>query len=367
MEQTCTGQDWSPLGSRSRRRPAIRRGCDGVPERRRAMLSRVPRAVALAILLGALFLGALNAVAGTTGKLHGTVTSDKKEPLVGVNVRIEGLRLGVMTDEKGEFVLIGVPAGTYMVHANLLGYAGFTAGNVTITPDFTTELPIVLKTEAVQMEEVHVEAERPLLQKDATGSTRFISGQDIAKLPVRGYKDAAAQQAGIMHFARQIERESNSGPTLSLRGGRPNGTAFYVDGCSQQDPLTGNSTTAINNHAIDEGVVMTGGFNAEYGRIMSGVVNVITKEGGDRYGGSLEAVTDNFTGTGNELFRSRVYDYNIYDGAFGGPLLPGKDAGSFYLSGQRRWQRDRSPRINFDTPLPSNSLGGWTGQGKLSL
>src|SRR5213075_488911 len=67
------------------------------------------------------------------------------------------------------------------------------------------------------------------------------------------------------------------------------------------------------------------------------------------------------------LFRSRVYDYNIYDGAFGGPLLPGKDAGSFYLSGQRRWQRDRSPRINFDTPLPSNSLGGWTGQGKLSL
>src|SRR5436190_1198096 len=293
MEQTCTGQDWSPLGSRSRRRPAIRRGCDGVPERRRAMLSRVPRAVALAILLGALFLGALNAVAGTTGKLHGTVTSDKKEPLVGVNVRIEGLRLGVMTDEKGEFVLIGVPAGTYMVHANLLGYAGFTAGNVTITPDFTTELPIVLKTEAVQMEEVHVEAERPLLQKDATGSTRFISGQDIAKLPVRGYKDAAAQQAGV--------------------------------------------------------------------------VNVITKEGGDRYGGSLEAVTDNFTGTGNELFRSRVYDYNIYDGAFGGPLLPGKDAGSFYLSGQRRWQRDRSPRINFDTPLPSNSLGGWTGQGKLSL
>lgn len=331
------------------------------------MLPRAPRAVGFVILLGALFLGALNVMAGTTGKLHGTVTSDKKEPLVGVNVRIEGLRLGVMSDEKGEFVLIGIPAGTYMVHANMLGYAGFTAGNVTITPDFTTELPIVLKSEAVQMEEVHVEAERPLLQKDATGSTRFISGSDIAKMPVRGYKDAAAQQAGIVNFARQIDRESSNGPTLILRGGRPNETAFYVDGFSQQDPLTGNSTTAINNNAIDEVVVMNGGFSAEYGRIMSGVVNVVTREGGDRYSGSLEAVTDNFTGTGNELFRSRVYDYNLYDGAFGGPLLPGKDAGSFYLSGQRRWQRDRSPRINYDTPLPSNSLGGWTGQGKLSL
>src|SRR5215471_20243937 len=109
MEQTCTGQDQPPLGSRSRRRPAIRRGYDEVvPERRRAMLSRAPRALAFAILLGALFLGALNAMAGTTGKLHGTITNDKKEPLVGVNVRVEGQRLGAMTDEKGEFVIIGI-------------------------------------------------------------------------------------------------------------------------------------------------------------------------------------------------------------------------------------------------------------------
>src|SRR6185369_15957927 len=148
MEQTCTGHSHPLSVAGVDVAPQSRRGNDGaVPERRTPMFPRAPRAVAFAILLGALFLGVLNAMAGTTGKLHGTVTSDKKEPLVGVNVRIEGLRLGVMTDEKGEFVLIGVPAGTYLVHANLLGYAGFTAGNVTITPDFTTELPIVLKTE----------------------------------------------------------------------------------------------------------------------------------------------------------------------------------------------------------------------------
>ena len=328
---------------------------------------RTPRAVAYAILLGALFLGASSVMAGTTGKLHGTVVNEKKEPLPGVNIRIETMRLGVMSDEKGEFSIVGVPAGQYIVRANLLGYAPYAAGNVTINPDFSTELSIVMKTEAVQMQEVRVEAERPLLQKDATGSARFISGKDIAKLPVRGYKDAAAQQAGIVNFSRNIDRESNNGPTLILRGGRPNETAFYVDGFSQQDPLTGNSTTSINNNAIDEVVVLNGGFNAEYGRIMSGVVNVITKEGGSRYSGSLDAVTDNLNGTGDKLLNSRVYDYNIYDGAFGGPLAPGKDWGSFYLSGQRRWQRDRSPRLNYQVPLPSNQLGGWTGQGKLAL
>jgi outer membrane receptor protein involved in Fe transport len=53
-----------------------------------------------------------------------------------------------------------------------------------------------------------------------------------------------------------------------------------VDGVSQQDPLTGTSSTSISNNAISEVVVLTGGFNPEYGRIMSGAVNVVTREGG---------------------------------------------------------------------------------------
>ena len=166
-----------------------------------------------------------------------------------------------------------------MVRANLLGYAAFVAEKVGIQPDFTTELNITLKTEAVQIGEVRVEAERPLLQKDATSTARFLSGDQISRLPIRGYQEAAAQQSGVVAFQRLVDRESQNGPTLIIRGGRPNETAYFVDGFSQQDPLTGNSTTAINNDAIQEVVVLNGGFNAEYGRIMSGVVNVVTKEG----------------------------------------------------------------------------------------
>lgn len=332
------------------------------------MLRRAPWAAFTATLsLLWLVTATMPADAGTTGKLTGKVRNDKKEAMPGVNIRIEGQRLGAVSDENGDYVIIGIPAGAQMIRANLMGYAPYVAENVNIVADFTTTLNIELKTEAVQLNEVRVEAERPLLQKDATGTTRFIQGDDIQKMPVRGYKEAAAQQSGIVNFQNNIDRESNNGPTLIMRGGRPNETAYFVDGFSQQDPLTGNSTTAINNNAIEEVVVMNGGFNAEYGRIMSGVVNVITKEGGERYTGSLEAVTDNLTGTGEELFNSRVYDYNLYDGAFGGPIAPGKDWGTFYLSGQRRWQRDRAPRINYNYPLPDNELGGWTGQGKLSV
>jgi outer membrane receptor protein involved in Fe transport len=189
----------------------------------------------------------------------------------------------------------------------------------------------------------------------------------MSRMPTRGYQEAAAQQSGIVSFQRQIDREAQNGPTLIVRGGRPNETAYYLDGFSQQDPLTGNATTSINNNAIQEVVVQNGGFNAEYGRAMSGVINVVTREGSDKYSGSLEALTDNFGGFGNDILGAKIYDNNVYDAALGGPIFPGKDIGTFYYSGQRRWQGDRSPRANFDGPLPANALSGWTHQAKVSI
>jgi outer membrane receptor protein involved in Fe transport len=325
--------------------------------------------------------------AGTTGKLTGVVKNEKGQPVVGANIRIEGLRIGALSDDDGLFLMLGIPAGEYTLRANLLGYAPVLVEHVAITPDFTTELNIALKTEAVQLGEVRVEAERPLLQKDATGTTRFISADDIRKLPSRGYRDAAAQQTGVVNFARQIDNEAQNQNTLIVRGGRPNEIAYYVDGFSQQDPLTGTSSTSISNNAIEEIVLLTGGFAPEYGRIMSGAVNVITREGASKYFGALEGVTDNLAG---DWAKAPKTDYNVYDASLGGPVLPKYENLTFYMSGERRWQADRSPtplsdvlRNQFEHPIPysddlpagtasntdfkpNNSSSGYTWQGKLA-
>lgn len=331
-------------------------------------------AIRLTVLAAAVALVPL-AIAGTTGKLSGRVVNEKREPLGGVNVRLEGQRLGAITDDEGNYFIIGIPAGHYVVRMNMVGYAPFVAENVEISADFTTTQDAQLRTEAVQMGEVRVEATRPILQKDATGTTRFISSDEVAKMPTRGYRDAAAQQTGIVSFRRQIDTESQNGNTLIIRGGRPNETAYYVDGFSQQDPLTGTSSTSINNNAIEEVVVLTGGFNAEYGRIMSGAVNVVTREGADKYSGHFEAVTD--MGVGGALGAKPV-DYNVYDASFGGPLWPTLDNVNFYVSAERRWQRDRAPTTlsgamenylesaGLDPDYkPANSSGGFTFQGKV--
>ena len=334
------------------------------------------RAVCLAALAAAVVLLAPPARAGTTGKLVGRVTDEKKQPLAGVNIRLEGLRLGTASDETGNYFIIGIPAGTYVVRANLLGQAPYVAENVQVAPDYTTTLNVTLRTEAVQLSEVRVEAERPLLQKDATGTTRFISSDDIQKLPTRGYRDAAAQQTGVVNFKLNIDNESQNSPTLIVRGGRPNETAYYVDGFSQQDPLTGTSNTSISNNAIEEVVVLTGGFNPEYGRVMSGAVNVITREGSKKYSGALESVSDVLSGAWAGAPKT---GYNVYDASVGGPVLPGKDNLTFYASGERRWQGDRGSPFMPDVfkndletrglsgdRLPSNSASGYTFQGKLN-
>src|SRR5207247_6540175 len=113
------------------------------------MSRSVPWARGLAALGVALAL-ALPALAGTTGKLTGRVVDEKKQPLAGVNVRIEGQRLGAISDESGNYFVIGVPAGVYTIRANLLGQAPFSAVNVTITPDFTTPLNITMQPNAAQ-------------------------------------------------------------------------------------------------------------------------------------------------------------------------------------------------------------------------
>ena len=160
--------------------------------------------------------------------------------------------------------------------------------NVLVSPDFTTELNFSLEqTVAATLEAVKVEAERP---SDPAG--RHVHGADPGQRAIR----EAARPAGIRTQPRS--RPASSAARVILgRPRHPGGTrppttrscssaaaganevAYFVDGFSQQDPLTGYSTTSINTNAVEQVVVMTGGFDAEYGRIMSGAVNVVTKEG----------------------------------------------------------------------------------------
>jgi outer membrane receptor protein involved in Fe transport len=317
------------------------------------VLNLKPKAVLILILV--LALCGL-AQAATVGKISGKVTDKETgSALPGVAVTINGTTMGALTDVEGKFFILNVPVGSYSLKAELIGYASVELQKLNVSVDLTTNADFQLSSKTLTGELQVVIAERPLIILDQTKSLKIVSGEEIQQLPTRGYTDVVGSSA----VGTRGGREQSNQPALNIRGGRQGDVAYFVDGFSQQDPLTNMSTTAINNNAIEEISISTGGFNAEYGWISSGAINVTTKEGAKDFSGAFEGSTDEFMGSDNR------FNYNVLAFNLDGPLLPNSDKTSFFASMERRRLGDRTPRSTADGRLPHNDLSGWSWQGKL--
>lgn len=233
------------------------------------------------ILLLSILLSAQPGFSGNTGKIAGKVV-DKQSgvPLAGVNIVIAGTTMGAAANITGQYFINNVPPGTYTLKCTMMGYGAVEMKNVQVIADLTTEINFELEPATIQGEVVTVVAERPLVEKDITAKMVVVQGVDIAeKMPVASLGDVLTLQAGF------VEGESGE---LHLRGGRTGEIAFYIDGILVEDPLRGGFGTTIDVNMVQELSVLTGGFNAEYGEAMSGIVNITTKEGSNNYSGKIQ-------------------------------------------------------------------------------
>ena len=244
---------------------------------------------------------------GTTGKLAGTIKDAQTgEPLVGANVIIEGTNFGAATNINGEYVILNISPGRYTVKFSFIGYETTLMQDVSITVDQTTILQITLNPQTIQVDEVIVTARTPLIQKDVTSSVSVITREEIEALPVATFTELLSLQAGV----------SGSGSNLHVRGGRSNEVAYMIDGTIVVDPLLGGLATNINNDAIQEMSLLSGTFNAEYGNSLSGVVNIVTRDGADKFSAKLEARTSEFgVDQYSDLHENRV------NGSISGPIV----------------------------------------------
>lgn len=224
--------------------------------------------------------------AGVTGKLTGTIVdASTNEPLVAANVQILGTTLGAASDFEGRFIILNIPPGTIAVAFRYMGYETVTVRDVKIFVDQTTTLSMKLKPSTVELgEEVVVIAERPLIQKDLTSTSSTIRRDEIEALPVSQFSELLTLQAGV------VNREGS----IHIRGGRTNEVAYLIDGMYVHDPLLGHIISQINNDAIQEMSLLSGTFNAEYGNALSGVVNIVTRDGGETTSAKFEARISSF-------------------------------------------------------------------------
>ena len=286
--------------------------------------------------------------AGVGGKISGTVTSEDQGVLVGVNVVIDGTHMGTATDEKGEFFILNVPPGTYSVKFMMIGYKIAVHQDVQVVSDFTTKVNAALELSTLDArEEVYVVATRPLIQRDATATIRVIGADDIISMPVDNINDILATQAGFT---------TDESGDIHVRGGRTKEILYMIDGVIVRDPMEGDFSGTVNQNAIQEMTVISGTFNAEYGQAMSGIVNIVTKDGDYlRYSGNISLSQGGYNSGHTDIFPqlSRLNLNNIsdfykirYEDIIGlEKIIPGKDG-------------KKESKISFKEKTASNIING---------
>ncbi|SVC94234.1 uncharacterized protein METZ01_LOCUS347088, partial [marine metagenome] len=267
--------------------------------------------------------------AGTTGKLAGRVTiKGTGEPMIGANVLINETDLGTATDADGNYYILQIPPGKFSIRFTMIGYQDLLMNDVRIQVDLTTTINAELSESVIGMNEVVVQAERPMIHTDVTYSQANISSEEVEMLPVEEFEDVIALQAGVV---------VGSNGEIHVRGGRGGEIAYMVDGITVTDPFNSGISVEIENNAIQELQFISGTFNAEYGQAMSGIVNIITKDGSYRkYMGSVSYNSGSYLSSDSDLF-PQIEKFNLsgisdIKGNIEGPILPKKL--SFFASGR---------------------------------
>ena len=257
-------------------------------------------AFTLAIAVALTLVVSLPVSAATYGKISGVIKdADSGDALPGVQVLIEGTTLGSTTDLGGRYFIISVPPGTYSLKATFIGYTVVTQTNVRVVTDLTAEVNFALAPTVIEGETVTVVAERPLIEKTLTQSKTTMTAEELDNvLPV-----------GSVHEIIQTAASTFNG---YVRGGRKYETKTIVDGVDVSDSYfsggTGafgmgevghvyqafrrsevNETTTgdVPTSAIQEMNVFAGTFTAEYPTASAGIINMVTKTGGQKYSGKI--------------------------------------------------------------------------------
>ena len=301
-------------------------------------------------ILTFILLFATSLYAGDTGKISGSVTDAQTgETLPFANIIIEGTTIGAASDIDGNYVILNVSPGVYTITASLVGYQRVTVTDVRVNVDFTTRLNFELETGSIDLEAVIVQGERnPLIREDLTNPTVAITAESIQELPVDQISDVIALQAGVT---------VGDDGSLHLRGGFANEVAYTLNGVSLNDPYGNNRSIGLATNAVQEVSTSIGTFTAQYGNALSGVVNYVTREGGNDYSFSLRGYAGEYVSSRDELFQNiddiDPLNRGRMEATVGGPIPFTSNKVKFFVSGV--YEKFKGSRYGQRLYLPTDS------------
>lgn len=318
--------------------------------RKRLKMSVVLYSVVLLLIISSQVLAAVS------GKISGSVIDSKTgEPIIGATVRVEGTNMVTKTDDDGEYFIISLPSGKWDIAATHVGFEPITKEGVRVLVDLTTPVDFTMEPATVELgRHIIVRATEPIIRRDLTASKVIFTSDRLSTLP-----NIVTIQSVLTNYPGVVIDRDNS---MHVRGGRSGQVSYYFDGFSVQDPFVANSGIHIIPTALEELSLTSGGYTAEYGEALSGVVSAVTREGGSQYHGGVkmyEGAThayDVTTSDWSELKRvgNRAVAFNL-----SGPI-PGADSKryTFFTAGEY---------LTDATHLPHNGTVSYTGTAKVAV
>jgi outer membrane receptor protein involved in Fe transport len=313
----------------------------------------------VATLFAMLLLAAAAMFAQTveTGAIVGTV-SQAGTPLPGVTVEIRSVNLQgdrtEVSDANGHFRFSLLPPGTYTLTATLSGFSTVTEKEVRVSLSHETTLDVRLSPAA--SDTITVSGAAPVVDVSGNTSGANVTSETMQSLPLaRSYVAAIQVAPGTS--------SDNSGATVYGSSGAEN--EYIIDGLNTTGVRSGTQGKTLNMDFVQEVEVKTGGMPAEYGRLTGGVINAITKSGGNVFSGDVTGYdspnslrADNSTFGQRSIIASSVTEnnYNLKD--------YGLDAGGYFVK-DRLWffgaydrtdETDLNTRINTAINLPNYQL-----------
>ena len=260
----------------------------------------------------------------TTGKLEGRILDPGDDPIVLANVLIKSESMqgerGTTTNDKGYFYFLNLPVGEYTVKISHVGKQSLTYENVIIQLGKTSTLgDITLKNEAEEISEVIVSSYKPVIDPSSTTIGLNLEKHNYENLPIqRDYKSVAALSP--------LATESYYGDGLNLSGSTGWENAYFIDGINVTDPMRIASGTNLPYNFVKEVEVKNGGYQAEYGKALGAIANVITHQGGNKFHGQVFGFFTNQSFAGEfrlGTVKKRIKDFATYDFgiSLGGPII----------------------------------------------
>ena len=291
--------------------------------------ARVARWFALAAVALSFGAGALQAQG--TGKIEGRVRDQTGAPIANAQVIIVGTAFATLTNNQGYYFFNNVPVGSVNVRAAFVGYKRSEAQGVRVLAGQTQTVDLQLEQTPFEVEAITVTAQtQPLVPRDEVTTKQRIDGAFTNALPADRLNNVLALQPGVV--------ASPNGGTLSIRGGRTDQAATYIDGVPTTPGYrstgfratgggTGGASTGVQVgvNAFEQASVTTGASSAEFGNAQSGIINIETKTGGPSFKGAFGYATDEPFG------QLHSQGLNQFQASLGGPT--GISNLTFFVSG----------------------------------